>query len=341
MNGWGIIKRVFFLFDAEKVHHFSMAITKFVCRFAFGRRLVRISVGGVPKHPVQVFSPSQTRSFRNRIGLAAGFDKNASYLACISEFGFGFAEIGTVTPKPQDGNPKPRLFRVPSERLLFNRMGFNNAGSIEIAQNLRQTRESGVLPADFRIGVNIGKNKSTPNESANDDYALAIAPFEGLCDYVVINVSSPNTPGLRALQSVEALSRIVSAVQGVVGRWKNTPPLFLKLAPELEGEELAQIIAEEEKLGLEGWVLTNTWGGKWSDDVPGGYSGSILTERARDRLREARSRSKRTLISVGGIMSVEEAKARLDLGADLIQIYAGFVFEGPGFPARLAREITR
>lgn len=341
MSLWSVIKRVFFLFDAEKVHSFSMAITKFVCRFALGRRLVRISVGGVPKHPVQVFSPSQARSFRNRIGLAAGFDKDASYLACISEFGFGFAEIGTVTPLPQEGNPKPRLFRQPNERLLFNRMGFNNAGSIEIAQNLRATRESGVLPSDFRVGVNIGKNKNTPNESADRDYALAIAPFEGLCDYVVINVSSPNTPGLRALQSVEGLSRIVSAVQGEVQRWKNQPPLFLKLAPELESNDLAEIIAQEERFGLEGWVLTNTWGGKWSDGVPGGFSGSILTERSRDRLQEARARSKRTLISVGGIMSVEEAELRLNLGADLIQIYAGFVFQGPGFPAQLARKLQR
>ncbi|RYZ66647.1 MAG: quinone-dependent dihydroorotate dehydrogenase, partial [Proteobacteria bacterium] len=334
---WTLIRRFLFRFDAEQVHSFTMRISKWLCSFALGRQVVRISVGGVPNPPIDVFSPSRALQFRNRIGLAAGFDKNASYLQALAQFGFGFAEIGTVTPRPQVGNPQPRLFRNANDRTVFNRMGFNNAGSIVVAENLRHAREQEGLPADFRIGVNIGKNKDTANEDAEADYALAIRPFEGLCDYVVINVSSPNTPGLRALQSVESLSKIVSGVQQTIGSWKYSPPVFLKLAPELENESLFEILACEEKFGLEGWVLTNTWGGKWSDGIAGGFSGSILTERSRDRLIEARSRSKKTLISVGGIMDEQEALKRITLGADLIQIYSGWIFGGPGLPARIAR----
>ncbi len=280
-------------------------------------------------------------SFRSPVGLAAGFDKNAELLGALSHLGFGFAEIGTVTPYGQLGNPKPRLIRDIHAHTLFNCMGFNGQGAEVVAQNLRAARLSGEIPIHFRVGVNLGKNKETSAENAASDYGTAARFFENLSDYLVINVSSPNTPGLRDLQTTDSLKKIIEAVQKVILGWKSTPPLLLKLAPELESEKLKEILHLGERSGIAGFVLTNTWGGEWKNspsEVPlrGGWSGRNLSQVSLDRLREAKSYSSLPVISVGGIMNREDARARFSAGASLIQVYTGWIYGGPRFPADLS-----
>ncbi len=280
-------------------------------------------------------------TFRSRVGLAAGFDKDAELVTALPSLGFGFAEIGTVTPRPQPGNERPRLFRDPSRASVFNRMGFNGAGAEVVSRRLAPVK--GQLPPHFRVGVNLGKNKDTSLEDAASDYAKAASCFRDLADYLVINVSSPNTPGLRSLQTIEALRPILSAVNAVIAQWSRRPPLLLKLAPELEGESLAQLISEIESSKsepIDGWILTNTLGGEHLGKV-GGWSGGALTEASRKSLVTARAASKLPIISVGGILTEEEALERRRLGADLIQIYSGWIYGGPGFPAVLSETIAK
>jgi dihydroorotate dehydrogenase len=278
--------------------------------------------------------------FRSRVGLAAGFDKDAELVTALPSLGFGFAEIGTVTPRPQPGNDRPRLFRDPSRGSLFNRMGFNGAGADVVSRRLARVKDQ--LSADFRIGVNLGKNKDTSLEDAASDYAKAASYFQDLADYMVVNVSSPNTPGLRSLQTLEALKPIVTAVNGVIGKWSRRPPLLLKLAPELSGENLAHLIQQIEAWKdehIDGWILTNTLGGELQGLV-GGWSGGLLTENSRKSLKDARAVSRLPIVSVGGIMSEEEALERRRLGADLIQIYSGWIYKGPSFPGKLSRILS-
>jgi dihydroorotate dehydrogenase len=343
---------VLFRFDAEGVHRFSVAILRLAMRL--GRWPLRLLSGG---SSVQVAGTNNVAlpvalprvwdmEFASRLGLAAGFDKDAEILAGLPELGFGFAEIGTVTPRPQAGNDRPRLFREPERQAIFNRMGFNGLGAAIVAERVAQIRPG--LPRGFRVGINIGKNKTTPNEDAAQDYLSAALAFEDLADYLVINVSSPNTPGLRALQSVEALKPIIEGVNQAISGWKARPPLLLKLAPEVRGEELRSVLEAGERWGIDGWVLTNTLAGSIdlnhkaaSESLSGGWSGGPLVERSRQSLVEARSFTRRPIISVGGILTPDEAALRLKLGADLVQIYSGWVFGGPGFPAKVARRIVR
>ncbi len=269
--------------------------------------------------------------FLNDVGLAAGFDKNAKILKWLPSFGFGFVEIGTVTPLPQDGNQKPRLFRDVAHQSIFNRMGFNNHGAIEISKRVELARK--YLPKQFRIGLNIGKNKDTPLEDAHLDYAKALFPFEGLCDFIVINVSSPNTPGLRSLQTVEALNSIVHSVQEVNLKWASPLPVLLKLAPELSENEFEALIKHEKEWDLSAWVLTNTLAGKWknSHELEGGWSGLRLQDRSRSALKWFRKGTELPLISVGGIDSFEEMDERRIMGANLLEIYSGWIFQGPNW----------
>jgi dihydroorotate dehydrogenase len=278
--------------------------------------------------------------FGSPVGLAAGFDKDAEILAALPAMGFGFAEIGTVTPRPQPGNERPRLFRDPARASLFNRMGFNGLGAEIVSSNLAEVRPH--LPEGFRVGVNIGKNKDTSLDRAAEDYRKAIRPFKDLADYVVINVSSPNTPGLRSLQTVESLTPIVSEVQEELAQWRRTTPVLLKLAPELRGEDLKAVILALEARKISGWVLTNTLAGTIdtpSGSLAGGWSGGAVTEPARLSLQEVRSISQLPIISVGGILSAEEAQVRLDLGANLIQIYSGWIYRGPTFPRDIKKAL--
>lgn len=330
---WHIPRFFLFRLDAEKAHEIAIKRIKAVFRLG---KLPLIAISGarsVKNRPV-VFG----MEFASKVGLAAGFDKNGDVLAALPYLGFGFAEIGTVTPLPQQGNYRPRLFRDVKRKSLFNKMGFNNIGAEAVAKQIASARTS--LPKSFRVGINLGKNKDTPLELAAKDYAKAAEPFSGLADYLVINVSSPNTPDLRILQEPKHLKPIVEAVQAVIKRWSTVPPLLLKIAPEIQGDALVSLISEVEKWGINGWILTNTLEGEWplgaENGSSGGWSGNLLTGDSRRSLACARVETKLPIISVGGIMSREEARKRVDVGADLIQLYSGWIFNGPSFPAELA-----
>lgn len=339
---WAIARRILFALDAESAHRLTVRLLRWTYRLAGGRALRILSgASGLPSERARVWDIE----FSSRLGLAAGFDKDGEIISALPHLGFGFVEVGTVTPRPQAGNERPRLFRDPARRALFNRMGFNGAGAEQVAAALRIERDR--ITEGFRVGVNVGKNKETPAERASEDYEAAIAPFEGLADYAVINVSSPNTPGLRDLQAIEALRPIVAAVLERVSRWRKAPPVLLKLAPELGGEELLRILEAGESWGVRGWVLTNTLAGtrvepkeSVSIELTGGWSGSPLSDLALRRLRDARGRTRLPIISVGGILSEADAVTRVREGADLVQVYSGWVFGGPDFPARVSRALS-
>lgn len=337
---WKLAKRLLFRLDAETAHTRAIRALRFWLRF--GDAPLRWISGAQELSPGSQLPRVLGLEFRSRIGLAAGFDKNGEVLRALPALGFGFAEIGTVTPRPQPGNERPRLFRDLPGNSLFNRMGFNNSGAEAVARRLEVAR--GALPTGFRVGVNVGKNKDTPLEDAARDYVRAAAPFKGLADFIVINVSSPNTPGLRSLQNVESLRAITSEVGQLIAGWNPRPPLLLKLAPEIRGDALADIIrAGEGDWGVDGWVLTNTLGGNWpagdQHGLNGGWSGGVLTEVARASLAEAKGVARKPLISVGGIMSPEEAAVRLSIGADLVEVYTGWIFNGPSFPAEITAKV--
>lgn len=336
---WSVLRSAVFQWDAETVHHVFIRILSRLGRFWFGRIFLRIISGA---HLSKTFIPVEILgiSFRNPVGLAAGFDKEGLLIAALPHLGFGYVEVGTVTPRPQSGNLRPRLFRDPERYSLFNRMGFNSPGAEVVARNVTLARKLGTLPKDFRIGINLGKNKETPPELAGEDYALAVRPFENLADYLVVNVSSPNTPGLRDLQTVDSLEKIVSAVRAEISPWKKKPPIFLKLAPELNGDPMEDLIRSEKKIGVDGWVLTNTLGGYWKGGT-GGWSGGALGTLARDHLEGVRSRSRLPIFSVGGILQAKEVKERLDRGANAVQVYTGWIYFGPRWIPHLLRSLAR
>jgi dihydroorotate dehydrogenase len=279
--------------------------------------------------------------FENRLGIAAGFDKNAKYVKPLHALGFGHVEIGTVTAHGQPGNPRPRMFRVPEFRALINRMGFNNDGAELVAKRLQRLRgEGGRLPV---IGVNIGKSKITEPENAADDYrqsAKLLAPF---ADYLAVNVSSPNTPGLRDLQQVNALRPILSSVVAEsLGK-----PVLVKVAPDLDNQDLIEIIDLVAELGLAGIIAANTTikrenvGSSAVLNEPGGLSGPVLAARATQMLKLIRERLGESfvVISVGGLETGKQARERIELGADLVQAYTGFVYGGPLWPKRITRSL--
>ncbi|MGE0615978.1 MAG: quinone-dependent dihydroorotate dehydrogenase [Bacteriovoracia bacterium] len=330
---WPLISRVLFQFDAEKVHRLSVAWMKAAAGLPTVRACVPVGGGSRPQ--------ALGMDLLSRVGLAAGFDKDAEVIHALPAFGFGFAEIGTVTPRPQPGNPKPRLFREAETRSVFNRMGFNSGGMDEARRNLERHRDR--LPDGFRVGVNMGKNKDTPLEEAARDYVAVAQALVGLADYLVVNVSSPNTPGLRSLQTEASLRPIVAGVAEVVARQSRRVPLLLKLSPDLPSDELAAILAQAPGWGAEGWVLTNTLPGRWEREggpLDGGWSGAPLQKISKNRLIEARKLTSLPIISVGGILSEADAIERLQSGADLIQVYSGWVFGGPRWPRRIARAIA-
>ncbi len=334
---WGIVRWILFRLDAELAHRITLALIR--AGIWMGNWPLRIVSGSFSQTPANELPEVFGMRFLSRVGLAAGFDKNAEILAGLPALGFGFAEIGTVTPRPQPGNEIPRLFRDPKSQSVFNRMGFNNLGATLVAKRVETAKPC--LPANFRVGINLGKNKDTPLDQAASDYVTAARPFEGLADYLVINVSSPNTPGLRSLQSVEALRPIVSDVSNLVSGWKKRPPLLLKLAPEISGEELASLMTSITSWkAIDGWVLTNTLAGI-RDGMTGGWSGGVLTEKSRERLGEARAAVAAPILSVGGILTLDEAKRRIQEGADLIQLYTGWLYQGPCFPGRVGRELRK
>jgi dihydroorotate dehydrogenase len=332
---YALFKFLLFLLPAETAHHVGFAML----RLLFALPLV----GGLltrwlrPRHPVQALG----LTFPGPLGLAAGFDKDARGVRALLGLGFGFVEIGTLTPRAQPGNPKPRMFRLPLDHALLNRLGFNNGGASAAAARLRGPRR-GI------VGVNLGKNKDTPDERAAEDYAAAAREIATVADYVVVNVSSPNTPGLRALQATEALRPILTATRQALD--EMTPqkhvPLLCKIAPDLADEDVDAVADLALALKLDGLIATNTTISRESlrtsgvDTLgAGGVSGAPLKARSIEVLRRLRARvgDRLTLISVGGIESVEDARERLAAGADLLQAYTGFVYGGPLFAWRVQR----
>lgn len=279
-------------------------------------------------------------AFENRLGLAAGFDKNAELVRAAHALGFGHVEVGTVTAQPQPGNPKPRLFRLPKQRALINRMGFNNHGAVAVAAELSKLRASAApLPV---IGVNIGKSRSVELADAAADYAFSASQLARYSDYLAVNVSSPNTPGLRDLQQVVALRPILEAVLEV----SESKPVFLKIAPDLADQDVLDCVSLASKLGLAGLILANTTISRDGIDhkfasEAGGLSGAPLKARAIDLLKLVRPHAQGlTLISVGGIEDAAEARERIALGAELVQSYTGFVYGGPFWPRRVAARLA-
>jgi len=284
--------------------------------------------------------------FDNPIGLAAGFDKNAVLFDELSAFGFSFIEIGTLTPKAQAGNPKPRLFRVPPDKALINRMGFNNDGLNPAVKRLKKKKTKVI------VGGNIGKNKITPNEDAIHDYEKGFEALFDVVDYFVVNVSSPNTPNLRALQEKEPLKRILSRLQELNAAKQKRKPICLKIAPDLTNEQLDDIVEIVFETKIDGIVATNTTISRAGltiskdkiDEIgAGGLSGLPIKQRATEVIRylSQKSNKKIPIIGVGGINTADDAIEKLDAGASLIQVFTGFIYEGPGIVKRINQAILK
>ncbi|MFN7684145.1 MAG: quinone-dependent dihydroorotate dehydrogenase [Oligoflexia bacterium] len=317
---YSLLRRALFVLDAEKAHHLACTLLR------WAGPLVR----GWSPEPQDRFE-CMGLNFRSRLGLAAGFDKNGQLIEAIAALGFGFMEIGTVTPRPQAGNPRPRLFRDPLRRSLWNRMGFNNEGAPAVAARLKRARESGYIPDGFQIGVNLGKNRDTPIEHAAQDYLEGFKAFEGLADFFVINVSSPNTPGLRDLQDTSFLLPLLAQIRGPV-------PCLLKIAPELSETAIRDLVGVLDPV-IDGWVVSNTLKGAGPGEaasLEGGWSGEVLRSHSFRALTQVADLAERPIVSVGGIASAEEACLRVRAKASLLQVYTGWIYEGPG----LVRQIT-
>lgn len=286
--------------------------------------LLRAAFGATPQKPTKLFG----LTFPNPVGLAAGMDKDASALRAWEALGFGFVEAGTITALAQPGNPKPRCFRYPSQQALINRMGFNNSGASVAAVRLARQKASGRWPR-VPVGINIGKSKLTPNEQAASDYATSYKLLLPFGDYFVINVSSPNTPNLRALQDRDSLAEIIRTLK----RINNIKPLLVKIAPDLTDEAVRDIAALAESEHLAGLIVTNTTLDHSSvpkdSDQQGGLSGTPLRQRSTEVLRIMRSATDLPIIASGGIMDAASAHEKLEAGASLIQLYTGFVYHGP------------
>ncbi len=326
-----IIKPLLFKLDPEKAHHFTFNLIK---------RLHMIpGFGAITR---SMFRPKSSDSinlwglhFPNRVGLAAGFDKDGKLYKELYNYGFGFIEVGTITPKAQPGNPKPRMFRLPADEALINRMGFNNSGVEELVERLKAKR-----PKDLIIGGNIGKNKVTPNENALEDYRICRKALHPYVDYFVVNVSSPNTPNLRDLQEKEPLKRILKSLKEDDAQEAESKPILLKIAPDLSNEQLDDILEIVEETNIEGLIATNTTisraGLKTSTAKveaigAGGLSGKPVKERSTEVIRYLKEHAKKDfpIIAVGGVHSKADYEEKLAAGASLVQVYTGFIYQGP------------
>ena len=340
---YNIFRSLVFLLPAEKAHYFTVNLLKLSLKVPFSKLLFKkLFCLETPLIQRTVFGID----FPNPIGLAAGFDKNATCFNEMEYCGFGFVEIGTVTPLAQDGNDKPRLFRLKKDKAIINRMGFNNNGMVEAVENLKRKSPN----SKMIIGGNIGKNKITSNENAIDDYIVSFKRLFEYVDYFVVNVSSPNTPDLRALQEKEPLKKILLALQTVNESYPKKKPLLLKIAPDLSNEQLDDIIEIMLELKMDGIVATNTTiqrTGLVADDLQvekigaGGLSGKPLSQRSTEVIRYIHQKSEGAfpIMGVGGIHSVEDALEKLEAGATLLQIYTGFIYEGPMLNKRINKAI--
>jgi dihydroorotate dehydrogenase len=329
MNGAALYERFvrpsLFALSAEAAHNLAIrALRAASNRPSALHQLERFAPGPSPR---TVFG----LTFPNPVGLAAGFDKNGVAIPAWAALGFGFVEIGTVTAKPQPGNPTPRIFRYPKQGALINRLGFNNDGAEIVAARLRALRESGRWPA-IPVGINLGKSKVTPLEQAVDDYLYSFRLLAPLAGYVVLNVSSPNTPGLRSLQERDSLQHLLAAVARE--NESTRKPVLLKIAPDLIPAELDQIVATAEQNGIAGIIATNTTldhsAIPTSLDQTGGLSGRPLFAKSTEFVRAIRARSSLPVIASGGIFDAVTAREKMSAGADLLQVYTGYVYRGPG-----------
>lgn len=334
-----LLKPILFLFDPEKVHHVVFKALRIILKIPFVKSLVNKSLE--VNHSTlqrQVFG----LSFKNPVGLAAGFDKDGVLYHELSALGFGFLELGTVTPQPQPGNDKKRLFRLKEDQAIINRMGFNNQGVDALVERLKKGKPDNVI-----IGGNIGKNKWTPNEKAIDDYVICFNKLFDWVDYFVVNVSSPNTPNLRDLQDKEPLTRLLSALQDLNAEKTNPKPILLKIAPDLIESQLDDIIEMVSETKIAGVIATNTTldrkGLKSSHkNEMGGLSGQPLKEKSTEVIKYLHQKSGGAfpIIGVGGIHSAQDAIDKIEAGASLIQLYTGFVYEGPSLIKSINKALT-
>jgi dihydroorotate dehydrogenase len=335
----GLIRPLLFLMNAEQAHHFTFKTLKVLFQIPGVKAITSLFFGSLKGREKQVMG----LHFKNPVGLAAGFDKDAKLYNELSAFGFGFIEIGTLTPKPQDGNPKPRLFRIVEDEAVINRMGFNNGGLDAAVLRLAKKK------TDIIIGGNIGKNKVTPNDVATSDYIKGVEALHDVVDYFVVNVSSPNTPNLRELQEKEPLKALLKEVKAK-NEELGAKPLMLKIAPDLTDGQLDDIVGIVNELKLSGVVATNTTisrtGLKASQEKvaamgAGGLSGKILRERSTEVVRYLRNKLSKdiAIVAVGGIFTGKDAKEKLDAGADLVQVWTGFLYEGPAMVRRMLRSL--
>ena len=324
------VRPLLFSLDAEVAHHLTIALLRTASHVDLALRAL------------EIFQP-QTKPkvlfgvrFPNPIGLAAGLDKNGVAIPVWAALGFGFIEIGTVTAKPQAGNPKPRIFRFPDQQALVNRLGFNNDGADVIAERMHKLRESGRWP-EVPVGINIGKSKATPLEEAADDYLYSFRRLREFADYIALNVSSPNMPGLRELQEPAALSQLLRAIRDE--NRKNPKPVLVKIAPDLLSNELEELMETCEQNGIAGIIATNTTLDHSSipsaRDQEGGLSGAPLREKSTALVSNIAARSTIPVVASGGIFDAQSAREKFDAGAQLLQLYTGYIYRGPS----LLREI--
>lgn len=328
-----LIRPLLFCFDPEKVHYFTFSVLRIINKIPLIAKIFNSFYAFEDKRlEKEVFGIK----FKNPVGLAAGFDKDAKLYKELSQLGFGFIEIGTLTPKAQEGNPKKRLFRLPEDKGIINRMGFNNGGVLEAVERLKKNN------GQVLIGGNIGKNKLTPNENATDDYVICFEALYDYVDYFVVNVSSPNTPNLRELQEKEPLTKLLQTLQDLNSQkadalnLSNGKPILLKIAPDLTNEQLLDIVEIVMLTKIAGVIATNTTlsreGLQSVNKIEaGGLSGKPLTKRSTEVIKFLADKSNRAfpIIGVGGIHSAEDALEKLNAGASLVQLYTGFIYEGP------------
>lgn len=357
-----ILRRILFLFPAETAHYLSMNLLGIACRIPGIKNILKNSFSYNYPSPVSFFG----LAFRNPVGLGAGFDKNARYLEELQTIGFGFIEIGTVTPRAQEGNPKPRLFRLPEDKALVNRMGFNNEGVEAVAERLKEWRkkrmENGVRSVNggegksskewpMLIGGNIGKNKTTPNEEAWKDYEICFRALHPHVDFFVVNVSSPNTPGLRELQEKDSLKKILTHLQEMNKNFDRRRPILLKIAPDLTNTQLEDVVALVKEIQLDGLVVANTTISREHLNTPketlekigaGGLSGAPLKRRSTAMLKMIQNRMGIGIpvIASGGIFRGEDALEIMKAGASLIEVWTGFIYEGPFIVKKISKYLA-
>ncbi|MGK0363743.1 MAG: dihydroorotate dehydrogenase [Saprospiraceae bacterium] len=339
-----LLKPLLFLMQAEKAHYFTVSMLKFTLAIPIIGQLFRAFYRVEDKRlERELFG----LKFKNPVGLAAGFDKDGKAFRAMSALGFGFVEVGTVTPVAQDGNPKPRLFRLPDDNGLINRMGFNNAGMEAMTERLKGKRPEGLI-----VGGNIGKNKLTPNDQATEDYTKCFDALFSYVDFFVVNVSSPNTPGLRELQEKKPLTELLTTLQVKNKQKSNPKPILLKIAPDLTNEQLDDIIDIVADTKIDGVIAANTTISRANlktkeTDIAaignGGLSGKPAKARSTEVIRylNEKSNGQIVIIGVGGIASAEDAIEKINAGASLVQVYSGLVYEGPGLVKRINKALLR